>query len=30
MFFYQKIAAASGDMRKALGVCRYGTVILCD
>jgi hypothetical protein len=36
MFFYQKVAAASGDMRKALGVCRYGTpvsgetVILCD
>jgi hypothetical protein len=23
MFFYQKVAAASGDMRKALGVCRY-------
>ena len=27
MLYYQKVAAATGDMRKALGVCRYITSV---
>ncbi|KAF8663091.1 hypothetical protein HU200_055686 [Digitaria exilis] len=28
MLFYQKVAAATGDMRKALGVCRSAVEVL--